>query len=340
MRSIALRLSSAVLAAVAGLVLAGCGGTDQIATPDAGSPLAAPAAGGAAVVPVRTDGRLGGATTATGAGERTLDRGGRIEAGAGAPPKGAREGVDGAASCGAVDAQPSAESMTAVFDATVCLLNLERTSRGLVALTTNARLAQAAAAHASDMVTKKYFAHEAPTGSTPAERIKATGYIPTDVSWTVGENLAWGTGALATPAAIVRAWMNSPGHRDNLLKPEYRELGLAIVLGVPKAGLDGGATYANTFGAIDGGDAAPVSTSTPAPSSTSATAGTAAANAASAGSKPRTSGKAPQGAKARAAARRRAARARAARARAARARAAKARAARARAARARAATSR
>ena len=326
MRRAIVRASSSLLAAVAALVLSGCGSEQRAAAPPA-APEAVPAQR-AAVTPERTDGRLGDATSATSDGERTLERGGRIRPGAGAPPRGVREGVDGAASCGAVDAQPTAESMGAVSGATLCLLNLERTSRGLVALAPNAKLNQAADAQAADMVARKYFAHESPEGTSPADRIRSTGYIPADASWTVGENLAWGTGALATPAAIVRAWMNSPGHRDNLLKPDYREIGLAIRLGVPKEGLDGGATYATTFGAVEGAETVPVEASAPVAAKPAAP-----AVAKPAAAKPKASAAASR-AKARAAARRKAARARAARARAARARAARARAARARAARA------
>jgi uncharacterized protein YkwD len=300
-------LRLAATAAVAAL-LAGCGSGGQ-ATPDQ-----APSAPGAtAAAPDVTDGRLGGATSAASTGQRTVARGGRIRLGAGAPPRGAREGVNGGASCGAVDAQPQNGELGAIPEATLCLLNAERTSRGLVALTANAKLAQAARAHADDMVAKQYFGHESPSGSTPTQRIRAAGYIPDEAAWTVGENLAWGSGALATPAAIVRAWMNSPGHRDNLLKPAYREIGLAVVAGVPRAGITGGATYATTFGVVEG-----ATSSEPAAAPVSRPA-------ASTSAKPTAAkGKVKKKTKRRS----RSARARAAKARAARARAARLRAAR------------
>jgi uncharacterized protein YkwD len=50
-------------------------------------------------------------------------------------------------------------------------------------------------------------------------------------SWEVGENLVWGTGPLSTPHSLVASWMNSPPHRENLLKPTFREIGIAAVAG-------------------------------------------------------------------------------------------------------------
>jgi Cysteine-rich secretory protein family len=68
----------------------------------------------------------------------------------------------------------------------------------------------------------------------------------------LGENLAWGTGALATPGSIMQAWMNSPGHRENVLNPDYREVGVGVVAGNPAAADGLGATYATEFGVIEG----------------------------------------------------------------------------------------
>jgi uncharacterized protein YkwD len=68
--------------------------------------------------------------------------------------------------------------------------------------------------------------------------------------WTVGENLAWGTADLSTARGLLNAWMNSPGHRANILKPAYREIGVAIAMGTPKSRDAPGATVATTFGVI------------------------------------------------------------------------------------------
>ena len=79
------------------------------------------------------------------------------------------------------------------------------------------------------MVANRYFDHQSRDGRDVVDRIRATGYIPSDRRWTVGENLAWGTGTLATPRNIVAAWMNSQGHRENILRAEFREIGFGEV---------------------------------------------------------------------------------------------------------------
>ena len=83
------------------------------------------------------------------------------------------------------------------------------------------------------MVEHSYFAHEGRDGSQPAERIRAAGYLSSAGRWRIGENLAWGTGELATPKAIMAAWMDSAGHRANILQPAYREIGFGVLAGNP-----------------------------------------------------------------------------------------------------------
>src|SRR5438477_162532 len=70
--------------------------------------------------------------------------------------------------------------------------------------------------------------------------------------YVIGENLAWGTLNLATPEAIVAAWVASPGHLANILEAEYRDTGIGVVAQVPSSlsGGEPGATYAQEFGVI------------------------------------------------------------------------------------------
>ena len=84
--------------------------------------------------------------------------------------------------------------------ATLCLMNAERAARGLGRLQAEPLLGRAAAGYARQMVRGRFFDHISPGGSTMLARIKATSYLRDVASWSVGENLAWGTGALATPA--------------------------------------------------------------------------------------------------------------------------------------------
>jgi hypothetical protein len=120
------------------------------------------------------------------------------------------------------------------------------------------------------MVARQYFDHLAQDGRDMVARLRATGYVPSNDVWLVGENLAWGTGTLATPRNIVIAWMNSPGHRANILRPQFREIGFGVVPGNPSRPDGAGATYTTNFGAIgDGSSATTQIASTSAPTSRS-----------------------------------------------------------------------
>jgi uncharacterized protein YkwD len=152
-----------------------------------------------------------------------------------------------AANCPFAGDQPESLSGAQIRYSVLCLLNHERRMHGLAALHQNGRLRKAATAHARDMVARRYFAHETPGGGTFVQRIVAAGYLQNAISWVVGENLAWGTGDRATPAAIVDAWMHSPPHRENILKARYREIGIGHVLGNPRSGA-GGITFGTEFG--------------------------------------------------------------------------------------------
>jgi uncharacterized protein YkwD len=156
-----------------------------------------------------------------------------------------------AAACTGVNAAPSAANLAAVEDATLCLLNAERAQRGLGALSANAQLAQAAQGHNAEMVRARLFSHDSPDGRSFEDRILAAGYRPLGAGgWTVGENIAWGTGELGTPASIMAAWMASPGHRANILESSFQEIGVAVTPGTPAGDADG-ATYTTDFGARD-----------------------------------------------------------------------------------------
>ncbi len=154
----------------------------------------------------------------------------------------------------AVSACPSAATAIAAGTVeqgertTLCLVNLERTSRGLRRLRDNARLERAATRHSRDMVARDFFSHTSLGGATMMDRIKQAGYLGRARSYSLGENLAWGTGTLGTPLKIVDGWMHSPGHRRNILHPRFEELGVGIVPGAP-GGHSDGATYTTDFGA-------------------------------------------------------------------------------------------
>lgn len=125
---------------------------------------------------------------------------------------------------------------------TLCLLNAERAGRGLRPLRSQRALALAASRHAGDMVARAYFSHSSPTGVDVVGRIRRTGYLRARRTWRLGENIAWGSGAQASPAAVVAGWMQSPPHRANVLSKRFREVGIGI------AGGAGGTTFVTDFG--------------------------------------------------------------------------------------------
>ena len=98
------------------------------------------------------------------------------------------------------------------------------------------------------MVRRHYFDHTSKSGSVPASRIRGTGYMSGARSWMIGENLAWGSGSLSSPAKIVDAWMHSPGHRANILPSRFREIGIGVDFGAPVRVSGPAATYTTTFG--------------------------------------------------------------------------------------------
>src|SRR5256885_14037598 len=90
---------------------------------------------------------------------------------------------DAPSNCAGADLAPAAADMPQVESATLCLLNAERTSRGLAALRANGRLRNAAVVHSRDMVTSHYFAHEDRSGGGPEDRSAHAGYLPRYGPW-------------------------------------------------------------------------------------------------------------------------------------------------------------
>jgi hypothetical protein len=100
--------------------------------------------------------------------------------------------------------------------------NSERTGMHESNLKLNSELSAAATAKAHDMVTRGYWAHVAPDGTTPWSFINGAGYIYDQA----GENLAYG---LSSSSAVMSAWMHSPSHRENVLNVHYSEVGFGFV---------------------------------------------------------------------------------------------------------------
>jgi uncharacterized protein YkwD len=149
--------------------------------------------------------------------------------------------------CANTDVVPTAATIEVVSAAVLCLHNQIRAANGLPLLKDNAKLRKAATGHASTMVSQGFFDHTSPDGDTFVDRIIGAGYTKKNDGWTLGENIAWGTGDLSTAQGVMNAWMNSAGHKANILKKAYREVGVGIRLGVPSdEGV--GATITADFG--------------------------------------------------------------------------------------------
>ncbi|MGC0407214.1 uncharacterized protein YkwD/stress response protein SCP2 [Streptomyces sp. SAI-195] len=106
----------------------------------------------------------------------------------------------------------------------VDLTNRERAGAGLPALAVDARLTVAAQAHSADMVARDFYSHTDPDGGKPWDRAAAAGATRR----TVGENIACGQ---RSPADVVEGWMNSPGHRANILKADFTHIGVGLAGG-------------------------------------------------------------------------------------------------------------
>lgn len=111
------------------------------------------------------------------------------------------------------------------------LVNEVREENGLNALTYNTTLERAAQLYAEDMRNQNFFSHESPDGTTFDERIQKQGYpgpCPQPgcrIQLYLGENLAKG---FSTPEAVLQGWMNSPGHKANILNEHFAEVGFGI----------------------------------------------------------------------------------------------------------------
>lgn len=162
--------------------------------------------------------------------------------------------------CRNADVVPSGSpaSLRRAETALRCLLDQTRIRYRLGLLRPDGCLRRAAAAHASDMVERAYFAHDAPGGRDPGARAKAAGYAPGRSRWIVGENLAWGRAPNGSPAWVQDGWMRSRTHRAIVLRRDFRDVGVGVVAGAPKRAVRRrrarpAATYVALLGVVKGG---------------------------------------------------------------------------------------
>ena len=116
---------------------------------------------------------------------------------------------------------PTIDDIKALENEVIKLVNVERSKRGLQPFTGNWELSRVARYKSQDMINKNYFAHNSPTYGSPFNMMETFG-----IRFSAGgENIAQGQ---KTPSEVMNAWMNSPGHRSNILSPAYNQIGVGL----------------------------------------------------------------------------------------------------------------
>jgi len=153
--------------------------------------------------------------------------------------------------CRGAHLMPTGANLSRVLAATLCLMDREREAHHVRALRSNGYLRKIATRQADDMVIGDYFGDNSLTGMTPWQRITASRYAHGAPRLAAGQNIGWGTGRLATPAAMVAEWMRSRPHREIMLSGAYRDVGVGVAPAAPRrmAGGMRGATYTAVFAA-------------------------------------------------------------------------------------------
>lgn len=121
--------------------------------------------------------------------------------------------------------------------------NRARANKGLKKLCVHPALQRAAEAHSQDMIDKDYFSHDSKDGSTAFRRMSREGYKYRYA----GENIAYGSGSHGSVESRFKGWMNSPGHKANILNKNFREVGIGAVTGNYK-GTDDTTMWTADFG--------------------------------------------------------------------------------------------
>lgn len=147
------------------------------------------------------------------------------------------------------DQQPQKITRGQARKATLCFVNRERKSNGMKKLSRSKKLQKAAQLHTDQMRGTGCFAHECPGEGSLTDRLEDLNYLAGGLTqWMYAENVAWGSGQRGTPRSIVSAWMNSSGHRANILNAEFRDAGVGVVPGTPSSENAAGGVYTIDFG--------------------------------------------------------------------------------------------
>ena len=142
---------------------------------------------------------------------------------------------------------PTRANLRSTRTAILCLLNRARTRHGLAPLGRNSSLELASQRHSEDMALRDFYEHDTPEGADPAQTGRRRRV--SDPGASVGENIHWGIEENATPVRIFRDWMESPGHRENILRPQFTEVGVGVAHEAPQPSFRGRVgVYTTDFG--------------------------------------------------------------------------------------------
>ncbi|WP_425514958.1 SafA/ExsA family spore coat assembly protein [Crassaminicella profunda] len=116
---------------------------------------------------------------------------------------------------------PNIQDIKTLENQVIKLVNIERSKKGLPALKSNWQLSRCARYKSQDMINKNYFSHQSPTYGSPFKMMESFGLKFSSA----GENIAKGQ---RTPKEVMNSWMNSPGHRSNILSSSFSEIGVGL----------------------------------------------------------------------------------------------------------------
>lgn len=155
---------------------------------------------------------------------------------------------------------PGSDTLTLVrteqVSAMLCLVDYARATHGIGVLARSPLLGASAAIKAADIVRCDDFSHTA-CGRSVNAPFEEAGYATPDVLWEVGENLAYGTDLLGSPRSVMRNWLQSDEHRDNLLDAQWQDQGVALNKPPALLGLTATAVWVSHFGHRTAAGAAP-----------------------------------------------------------------------------------
>jgi len=133
--------------------------------------------------------------------------------------------------------------------AVLCLLNRERKQRGLRELDRSKKLQAASQNHNDYMQNKNCFSHQCRGEASLTGRLQKVDWLGGGLSaWAYGENIAWGSRSYGTPESIVKHWMNSSGHRANILSSRFDEVGVGYTKGTISSRGANGSIMTTNFG--------------------------------------------------------------------------------------------